>query len=70
MKSRFFQAANPVDCARKGPPSLEFPVRREGEELVEDKDEGVGVQEGRKERGEARGRARTLREGGAVEPRG
>lgn len=28
LKGRFFQAANPVDCVRKGPPSLEFPVRR------------------------------------------
>jgi len=44
LKGRFFQAANPVDCVHKGPPSLEFPARRGVR--VEDKDEGVDARKG------------------------
>lgn len=57
LKGRFFQAANPVDCVRKGPPSLEFPVRRGARKLVsKTKTRGSARERGWKERGEARGR--------------
>lgn len=56
LKGRFFQAANPVDCVHKDPPSLEFPVRRGGEELVsKTKTRGSARERGWRERGEARG---------------
>lgn len=42
FKGRFFQAANPVvDCVCKGPPSSEFPVRREARSLSKTKARGL-----------------------------
>lgn len=48
----------------KGPPSLEFPVRKGARNSTKTKTRGVGA------RGEQQGRQGEVRRGGAVEPGG
>jgi len=59
-----------VDCVRKGPPSLEFPVRKGARSSLKTKTRGSAHERGEGDEENREGESGTLREGGAVEPGG